>query len=151
MKLAIVLALALQTSSALAQTEEEVTAALNNVQHEMSRCIAYNTIVAKCIRYRDGALADNYDKVAEHLLQLSSQIGGAIGMTQDAMNSRMTFEWSEMDKLIQHDCVNISSLSSHMRVYRAGMPTASRPAPLIRDVRASITTAPKRRVRCSIR
>ena len=78
----------------------------------MSRCIAYNTIVASCVRSRDAALADQYDKVAEHLLLLSNQIGQSIGMSQDAMNSRMTVEWSEMDRLIQHNCMNISSLTS---------------------------------------
>lgn len=114
MKLPVVLtaALSFMTTSSLAQTAEEAEVALNNVHHEMVRCIGYNTIVASCLRKRDGALADKYDKLAEHLLVLSNQIGQSIGMTEDAMNSRMTLEWSEMDKLIEHNCTNISSLTS---------------------------------------
>ncbi|WP_265517591.1 hypothetical protein [Nitratireductor luteus] len=97
---------------AMAQSDAELTDALSNVQHEMARCIAYNTIVAGCVRPQDTALADKYDQVAEHLLPLSHQAGYVIGMSQDAIDSRLLMEYGEMKRLIQNSCTNISSLIS---------------------------------------
>ena len=112
LSLTLVAMLCLQSSLSSAQSQAEVIDALNNLQHEMSSCIAYNTIVASCIKSTDPRTAQNYDDAAEHLLILSNKIGRTIGMTQDAMSSRMTLEWRKMDDLIKHDCVNISSLTS---------------------------------------
>ncbi|CAN0653085.1 conserved exported protein of unknown function [Nitratireductor aquimarinus] len=112
LKLAFAATLYIQSSICSAQSNAEVVRALNNVQHEMSTCIAYNTIVASCIRSQDPTTADAYDAAAEHLLLVSNRIGQTIGMSQDAMNSRMTLEWSQMNKLIGQNCVNISSLTS---------------------------------------
>lgn len=113
MKLLVVFSVGLSVvaSSSLAQTADKAELALNNVHHEMARCISYNTFVAACVRKRDSDLADTYDKIAENLFGLSNQIGQSIGMTQDAMNSRITMETQEMNKLIQNNCSNISSLT----------------------------------------
>jgi hypothetical protein len=108
---AMLAATAFQTNLATAQTARE-TAALNNLQHEMSRCIAYQMIVAECVTARDPNLAAEYDKVAKHLFEFAFRVGSTIGMTEDAMTSRVVIERIEMQNLIQNDCVNISSLYS---------------------------------------
>ena len=77
-------ALLLLTFAALAQTNDELFAALNNVQHEMSRCIAYYTILQGCIETSDAALAAETSKVTEHLVGFSAQLGNTIGLTEDS-------------------------------------------------------------------
>lgn len=47
--------------------DEKLTNALNNVQSEMSECIAYYTNVAACIKGRDAALSDSTQRTIEAL------------------------------------------------------------------------------------
>ncbi len=109
---ALFVALPLQTSAAWGQSEAEINQALNNMHHEMVRCIGYNTIVASCVRSVDNQLADTYDRSADGLLIQAYRVSRSIGMSEDAHTSRMRIEWQEMNKLIQHNCTNISSLYS---------------------------------------
>ena len=47
---------------------------------------------------------------AEVMLMLAMQIGDSIGMTTDAMMSRVKIESSSMQSLMRNDCVNFSSI-----------------------------------------
>lgn len=106
--LAVVSALA---SSALAQSDaEKATRAMNNLQQEMTICIAFYAIGKVCVEPTDADLAAKFDAVGEVLLQGAFEVGTAISMTQDAMLSRLTLEQKEMQALIANNCVNISSL-----------------------------------------
>jgi hypothetical protein len=113
MKRMLLLALLLVTTPATAQTDEQVTAAFNNLQYEASRCIAYYMIVQECVQKEDASFGAEIAKVTEHLIEFAVQIGNNIGMTEDAMTSRITTEQGQMRTLIRNNCVNISSL--HLR------------------------------------
>jgi len=76
----------------------------------MSVCIAYYMLVQECVQKDDPDLGAEYARVTEHLLNFSVQLGNTIGMTEDAMTSRITIGQDQMRGLIQNNCVNISSL-----------------------------------------
>ena len=78
----------------------------------MSTCIAYQMLVQECVQKQDPELGVEYATLTEHLIRFAVEIGSTIGMTEDAMTSRITNEQGQMRALIQNNCVNISSLSS---------------------------------------
>ena len=104
---AVLLSLA---TPATAQTHEEMIAALNNVQHEASTCIAYYAIVERCVGKDDPDLAAKTAQAREHLVEFGYMLGNTIGMTEDAMLSRLAIEQNQMQTMVRNDCVNMSSL-----------------------------------------
>jgi hypothetical protein len=95
---------------ATAQTDEQVNQALNNVQHEASTCIAYYTIVQVCIEKDDPDLGEKLAETRKYLIDFAMKVGDTVGMTNDAMVSRVLIEQQRMQSLVRKDCVNISSL-----------------------------------------
>lgn len=105
----VVLPMFLLIGDASAQNEK-LANALNNVQSEMSECIAYYTNVAVCIKGRDAALSDSTQKTIDALTLTAVKLGRSIGMTQDAMMSRLTMYQGQQRELVQNNCANMSSL-----------------------------------------
>jgi hypothetical protein len=101
-------------SPARAQTPEQIQIALNNVQHEFSTCVAYFMTVATCANNRSdmASTAKSYQEAADRLLGTAYEVGNTIGMTKDAMESRLEMEAKGMINLMQKNCVNISSVMS---------------------------------------
>ncbi|MBI1866825.1 MAG: hypothetical protein HYS06_00750 [Methylocystis sp.] len=95
-------------------TEAKTLKAMNNLHSEMLVCIAYYSIVKQCLAKRDprDPLSDETEKVIDHLTSFSTKIGKSIGMTEDAMLSRLKIQIDLQMSLIQNNCVNISSLLS---------------------------------------
>ncbi|WP_210496604.1 hypothetical protein [Microvirga antarctica] len=104
--------LVLGTTSVSAQSlsvKEE--RALSNVQHEMSTCVAYYTVVKQCMiksNFQDSARA--HGQIADQLNVLAAKLGSSIGMTVDAMRSRIQLEYDDQQNLIANNCSNTSSL-----------------------------------------
>jgi hypothetical protein len=79
--------------------------------NDASTCLAYYTILEACVvRTGDASLAAKIAQTREHLIGFAFELGNAIGMTEDAMLSRLAFEQEQMQTMIRNDCVNMSSL-----------------------------------------
>jgi hypothetical protein len=105
-----VLALAAFSGGASAQEmDARTTRALNNVQHEKSTSYGYFNLVANCIGDQD-PLAQQYKKLADHLIGILHPMGRGIGMTDDAMSSRLLLEIKKMQGVMNNNCINVSSL-----------------------------------------
>lgn len=90
---------------------DKETQAISNIQHEMSTCVAYYSIVQQCMeRSNFGEAAQRQKAVVEHLIVLAAKLGTSIGMTMDAMQSRIQIESQQQTALIQSNCSNTSSL-----------------------------------------
>jgi hypothetical protein len=100
------------TAFAQAVSDKE-TRALSNVQHEMSTCVAYYTLIQQCMErssFTEGA--QRHKQVAEQLILQAVKVGSTIGMTMDAMRSRIQIKSERQHTLIQSNCSNTSSLYS---------------------------------------
>jgi hypothetical protein len=99
---------------ASAQQGNANLAALSSVQHEMTTCAAYYNFTQQCIKNRndrrDDELRRKTEAVIDRLLSEAAETGTAIGMTLDAMTSRFAMQLSEMTRLTNNSCTNISSL-----------------------------------------
>jgi hypothetical protein len=110
------IAFLLISGSALARStklsEREVTA-WNNVQQEITYCAAFWQIFRACAP--DGTKAEEVqqaERVAKYFSDLAFVIGTKIGMTQDAMVSRLKMAMEDQSKLTEGKiCVNFSSLA----------------------------------------
>jgi hypothetical protein len=99
--------------AALAQTPERAKLALNNTQHEMTECSAYYTVMRRCIgSERNPKLYEDTSELITRLNELAFKTGRSVGMTQDAMLSRLRMSLEGQMSLINYDCVNVSSLMS---------------------------------------
>jgi len=90
---------------------ERETQAWNNVQEELTACAAYWNVAKTCAP--EDAKADELrqvDRIIDHMNTLALKVGSRIGMTQDAMVSRLKMAIEDQAKLIQGKCVNFSSL-----------------------------------------
>lgn len=99
-------------TAAFAQAvSDKETRALSNVQHEMSTCVAYYSIVQQCMErsnFTEGA--QRHKQVVEQLILHAVKVGSSIGMTMDAMRSRIQIESDQQQTLIRDNCSNTSSL-----------------------------------------
>jgi hypothetical protein len=102
------------TSPAFSQitSNHELRRLMNNVHQDMTSCIAYFKIVEQCLAQNPkfSETAVGYRKAANDLLGKSSLLGKEVGLSDDAMQSRLKLAASDMMQLLQNDCVNISSL-----------------------------------------
>ena len=89
---------------------EKVAHALSNFQQEVSRCIAFLTVVTRCVGGSHAQLSGDLDADKKALLELAFQTGSTLGMTTPAMISRIVMQQSEMETFIDHDCLNVPSL-----------------------------------------
>ena len=102
--------------SASAQDARE-RQAMNNVQGEMTRCVAFYAITTQCLRQRnrpqeDAQLIQTGSAAQDRLLKQAGDIGIALEITPDAMVSRLSNEMTLMKALIKDSCINIASLLS---------------------------------------
>lgn len=112
---ATALLLLLISGSALAQdnrySDKEVTA-WNNVQYEITQCAAFWQLLRACMpEDAKPEQVQQAKKVTEHFSELAITIGKEIGMTQDAMISRLKMALEDQSKLTQGKCLNFSSLA----------------------------------------
>jgi hypothetical protein len=108
--LCVAIAMIFITGPALALDDKQVLTALNNVQSEMTECVTYYASVKACIGSKDAKLASATQETMEALLRMAIKVGHSIGMTEDAMMSRITMFKDQQTKLLQNNCANISSL-----------------------------------------
>lgn len=90
------------------------TYAMNNLQHEMTTCANYFLLLERCVSNTPGTgdTGKRYGEQANLTIEKALRIGEAIGMTSDAMKSRMKADGDEIMRLIEGNCVNISSAMS---------------------------------------
>lgn len=83
--------------------------AYNETNYEISECVAFYTFVWQCTPEnspdRSKAL-----KVVEEQTGIAILVGQEAGMTNDAINSRVLVQISDMRKLVNGECINIASL-----------------------------------------
>jgi hypothetical protein len=98
--------------SPCAVAQDQKAAGADGVQSEISMCISYYIVLKGCVADRDRNLAENTQKVMDALTERAFKLGTEIGMTGDAMLTRLkTFQDDQM-QLIGRKCANISSLSA---------------------------------------
>jgi hypothetical protein len=93
--------------------------AMNNVQAEMTTCVAFYAIETQCLRLRnrpreDAQLIQGTSAAKDRLQNQAGEIGIALGITPDAMVSRLSNEITSMKALIKDSCINIASLPAAM-------------------------------------
>ena len=97
------------TGNASAQ-DAKLALALNNVQSEMSDCLAYYANIKACVGTQDKELSEATQKTLDALTSMALKVGQSAGMTPDAMMSRLAMFQSEQRELIKGNCANMSSL-----------------------------------------
>jgi hypothetical protein len=80
----------------------------------MTVCANYFLLLERCVTNTPGTgdTGKKYGELFNNTIMGAMQIGETIGMSADAMKSRMKFEGDAMMKLINGNCVNISSAMS---------------------------------------
>jgi hypothetical protein len=91
-------------------TNDKIIRAMNEVQSELQTCLVYYTVVKQCLGDRDAALSKATQATVDHLTNFSIQMGQSIGLTNDAMLSRIQMMTKEQMGLINGNCINIASL-----------------------------------------
>ena len=108
-RLAFILTL-LASNGAVAQDQKTIRA-LNNLHDEMLACIAYYTIGHACTKDQlPPEITESTAVAIKSLTEGSYEIGQMLGMTDDAMTSRLRMHADEMRRLINESCINFSSL-----------------------------------------
>jgi hypothetical protein len=110
------IALLLISGSALAQTPKysakEITA-WNKVQYDMTQCAAVWYRLKACAPgSAESEEIKQAEQTADHFLELAIGVGTEIGMTHDAINSRLKIATEDQTKLIEGKCINFSSLAA---------------------------------------
>lgn len=111
-------ALIVATNVGVAHSDDNLMAresyAVNNLQHEMTTCANYFLLLERCVSNTPGTgdTGKRYGEQANLTIEMALRIGETIGMTSDAMKARMKAEGDEIMKLIEGNCVNISSAMS---------------------------------------
>lgn len=99
--------------------DEPTTQALNNFQQEVTECGVYFGLMAQCAKNRDRSSPSeaHRSRLAEDLAaserlanQLAVLVGLRIGLTEDAMVSRVDMSLADQKGLINANCMNSSSL-----------------------------------------
>jgi hypothetical protein len=107
-KAAIIAACLLVGSSAFA--EDKTIDALNNLQMEMTVCAAYYGQVKACVGGQNEALSEATQQTIDLLTKRLFNVGKTLGVSQDAMLSRLQMAQDEQNKLLKGDCINMASL-----------------------------------------
>jgi hypothetical protein len=109
-KLVLVLAL-LGSNGAVAQgLDQKTIRAFNNLQEEMTTCMAYYMFGQACMKDQMTPETTQRAAAAFNALNESSfEIGQSLGMTVDAMISRLEMSAGEMRRLTNNSCINFSS------------------------------------------
>ena len=93
--------------------DQKTIRALNNLHDEMLACIAYYTIGHACTKDQlPPEITDRTAVAIKALREGSYEIGQMLGMTDDAMTSRLKMRADEMRRLTNESCINFSSLLS---------------------------------------
>lgn len=84
---------------------------LNNIQNDYTDCAAYYHISSQCfLEKKDKTLQNDLKNSATIAMYTAMEIGAYIGMTEDAIKSRLEMSSETMNDLIKSNCINISSL-----------------------------------------
>jgi hypothetical protein len=110
----IVIAVLMATATAQAQeaklSDQEKTA-WNNVQHELTKCVVFFQFGKTCAP--ESATPESVARVTkmiDYFDGMTIEVGHRIGMTDDAIQSRLKMELDEQNELLQGSCVNYPSL-----------------------------------------
>jgi len=102
--------IAVSTTAQADSERDKNIKALNNLQHEMTTCVAFYAISRECMFKKDDPDTDKIDKITKTLSSHFVEIGVGIGLSQDAITSRLHMEMDKMTELLNKNCMNISSL-----------------------------------------
>jgi hypothetical protein len=108
MKTVLVAGCLLASSAAFA--EDKTTYALNNLQMEMTVCAVYYSQVKACVGGESQELNVSTQKTVDMLTKQLFNVGKTIGVSQDAMLSRLQMAQDDQNKLLQGNCINMASL-----------------------------------------
>jgi hypothetical protein len=97
-------------ASSPAFTEDNTVDALNNLQMEITVCAAYYGQVKACVGPQNEALSVSTQKTIDLLTKQLFNVGKTIGVSQDAMLSRLQMAQDEQNELLKGDCINMASL-----------------------------------------
>lgn len=111
----ITIALLLMNGSAFAQnaklSDNEITA-WDSVQYDVTQCAAFWQLFRTCAPdSATGEEKQQAERIAKYFSDLALTIGVKIGMTPDAMISRLKMAIEDQAKLTEGKCVNFSSLA----------------------------------------
>jgi hypothetical protein len=103
-------------SSAQAQNpklSEKEIAAWGEVQEELTNCTAYWQRFKACApENATKAQLEQVDRIIKQFTNLSFEVGDNIGMTSDAMLSRLKMAIEDQNELTEGKCVNFASLTT---------------------------------------
>ena len=94
----------------LSAADQAQLRAMNAEQGRLSTCVAYFQVAKTCLGNQDPVMSSNLEEHAKYMFMVSHTFGAQIGMSEDAMLSRLRLEHTEMMELMQSSCLNISSL-----------------------------------------
>lgn len=92
------------------ELDKKLRYAMNELQGEMITCVAYYRIGKECLGDKEPQLSRDMQTSTDHLIDLSGRVGKAIGLTDDAMLSRLKLSMKEQMSLMNNNCINIASL-----------------------------------------
>lgn len=91
------------------QLDAEFIKRVNNLQHELTRCVAFVETMKHCSRKSHPENKAWLTTWSDKLLRFAYDAGKAIKMSDDAMGARLRMEQKDMSALIKDNCVNVSS------------------------------------------
>lgn len=97
-------------ASAQPAPNEAAVGALNNFQHEITECGVFYRLMIECSKGKRPEIEAGLEVGEKRSWELAARIGVMIGMTKDAMISRMQMEQKVQRSLVNNNCVNASSL-----------------------------------------
>jgi hypothetical protein len=117
----IFLLLIIVVGAAAQTTTDNSVIAKNNLQSEITACRVYYAIVESCLPDSANAPTENdrkqsietkqkLDIIVKNLSSKSAELGRSIGMTEEAMLSRLQMSLTEQQKILNASCVNLTTL-----------------------------------------
>lgn len=97
-----------------AQSDEQKIRAINNFQHEVTNCAGYYSIFHNCLDPEEPEhlkVIKRLEPLIDGLVSNMLKFGLGIGMTEDAIKSRLILSQDAMKKIYRDSCVNLSSLT----------------------------------------
>jgi hypothetical protein len=102
------------TAVVQAQSKSDADWATNELSSEMIECGQYFLVSSACFKEFPSpsveAAANDYRAASDRISQLALQIGKTVGLTEEALGSRMRLANGSLNKAINKNCVNISIL-----------------------------------------
>src|SRR5258707_520167 len=77
---------------------------------EMTVCAVYYSQVKACVGGESEALSVSTQKTVDWLTKQMFNVGKTLGVSQDAMLSRLQMAQDDQNKLLKGDCINMASL-----------------------------------------